>query len=80
MNNKEIFYNIDLKFNIRCIADYGPIFGNFDIGISNDCNINNKSYFSSYAYDTKGKEKIFAENKFFCVEDYATYELTFENI
>ena len=73
LNNKEIFYNIDLKFNIRCIADYGPIFWNFDIGISDDCNINNKSYFGSYAYDTKGKEKIFAENKFFCVEDYATY-------
>ena len=80
LDNKEIYYNINLKFNIRCIAEYGPIFGNFDIGISNDCNLNNKSYVSSYAYDTKDKNQFFENKNYFYVEDYATYQLYLENI
>ena len=78
LNEREIFYNINLKFNIRCIPDYGPIFGNFDISLSDDCNINNKSYFSSYAYDTQGKVKAFSNNKNFVVDDFEIYELFLE--
>ena len=77
LDNKEIYYNINLKFNIRCLADYGPIFGNFDLYLSNDCN-KNKSSINSYAYDTLGKENIIAGNKYFYVEDYEVYELELE--
>ena len=74
LDNKEIYYNINVKFNIRCIADYGPIFGNFDLCISNNCN-KNKSFISSYAYDIHEKENFFDGNKSFYVEDYEVYEL-----
>ena len=74
LDNKEIYYNINVKFNIRCIADYGPIFGNFDLCISNNCN-KNKSFIRSYAYDIHEKENLFDGNKFFYVEDYEVYEL-----
>ena len=78
LNNREIYYNINVKFNIRCLKEYGPIFGNFDLSISNNCN-KNKSYISSYAYDTQGKEYFLEENKYFYVEDYETYQLELES-
>ena len=62
LNNWEIYYNINVKFNIRCLKEYGPIFGNFDLSISDNCN-KNKSYISSYVYDIHGKNNFLEENK-----------------
>ena len=78
LNNWEIYYNINVKFNIRCLKEYGPIFGNFDLSISDNCN-KNKSYISSYAYDTHGKNNFLEENKSFYVKDYEIYQLELES-
>ena len=78
LNNWEIYYNINLKFNIRCLKEYGPIFGNFDLSISDNCN-KNKSYISSYAYDFHGKNNFLEENKFFYIKDYEIYQLELES-
>ena len=79
LDNMEIYYNINVKFNIRCLAEYGPIFGNFDLFISDNCN-RNKSFINSYAYDTFGKENILNGSNFFYVEDYEVYKLELERL
>ena len=78
LDNREIYYNINLKFNIRCIKDYGPIFGNFDLSISNNSN-NNKSYINPYAYDIHDKNILLEENNYFYVQDYEVYKVELEN-
>ena len=78
LNNWEIYYNINVKFNIRCIKEYGPIFGNFDLAISDNCN-KNKSYINPYAYDFNEKNNFLEENKYFFVKDYEIYQLELES-
>ena len=78
LNRWEIYYNIIVNFNIRCLKEYGPIFGNFDLSINDNCN-KNMSFISPYAYDLHGKNSFLEENRYFYVKDYEIYELELES-
>ena len=82
INNNKIYYNKDNNYNIYCSKKDGPIFGEYDIKISNKCNENNDSYDNtdSYtsAYDIQGEEYVLAGTQYFSVIDYAVYQLELE--
>ena len=82
INNNEIYYNRNNDYNIYCSEKDGPIFGNFDIKISNNCNQNNYSYDGTdgndRAYNTPGNEYVLAGKKNFYVLDYEVYQIIFE--
>ena len=71
------------KYNIYCQKDSGPIFGDFDIFISNNSNLNYESYYNMRIFNRSiindiniGKNDIIKQH--FSVLDYAVYQVLFK--
>ena len=77
LDNNEIYYNKDNRYNIYCHSSYGPTFGGgFDFYICDSCNSNNSSYDSSgNSYETNGKQYALAGSYNFLVRDYEVFQL-----
>lgn len=82
LNNIQIYYNKNIdnnKYNIICNKYNGPIFGNFGIKISDNCNANYDSYdHSSISYETNGEYHPLAKKEYFSVLDYKVYRIELE--
>ena len=79
VDNNKIYYNKNNDYNIYCSFISGPVFGNFNFKISNNCNKNRDSYDktnSKYcAYDTPENVYSLAGENNFIVLDYAVYQI-----
>ena len=77
LDNNEIYYNKDNRYNINCNSSYGPMFGGgCDFYICDSCNSSNSSYDNSgHSYETNGKQYALAGNSSFLVQDYEVFQL-----
>ena len=76
LTNKEVYYNKDSRYNIYSDIHYGPIFGDKDFYISDNCNRNsNSADCSNMAYDAKDKLYAFANAQNFTVKDYEVFQI-----
>ena len=80
LDNKEIYYNKDNKYNIYGSSSYGPAFGGgHDFYICDNCNSSNSSYDNSpHSYETNGKKNALAGCYNFTVKDYEVYQIELE--
>ena len=83
INNNKIYYKRSFyDKNIYCSEEDGPIFGNYDIYIKNNCDQNFGSYDwtnnNERAYNTPGNEHYLNGDTYFYVLDYAVYQIEFE--
>ena len=72
------------KYNIYCKKENGPVFGNFDIFISNNSNLNYESYynikfFNKSLFNNYLEEKNALIKQNFSVLDYAVYQVEFND-
>ena len=77
LDNNEIYYNKDNRYNINCNSSYGPTFGGgHDFYICDSCNSSNSSYDNSgNSYETNGKQYALAGSSSFLVRDYEIFQL-----
>ena len=77
LDNNEIYYNKDNRYNIYCHSSYGPTFGTgHDFYICDSCNSSNSSYDNSgNSYETNGKQYALAGSNNFLVRDYEVFQL-----
>ena len=76
LDNNEIYYNKDNRYNIYCNSDRGPAFGGgHDIYICNNCCSSNCSDNSGNSYETNGKKYALAGSNNFLVQDYEVFQL-----
>ena len=77
LDNNEIYYNKDNRYNIYCNSSYGPTFGTgHDFYICDSCNSSNNSYDNSgHSYETNGKKYALAGSNSFLVRDYEVFQL-----
>lgn len=76
LTHKEIYFLKNKKFSIYSDIHYGPVFGDKDFFISDNCNQNNKNYdYSNNSYETNGRLYAFANASTFSVEDYEVYQI-----
>ena len=80
LNNKEIYYNKNSSYNIRCHSSYGPSFGGgYDFYICDNCNTSYSSYNNSdHSYETYGKKCVMAGTYNFYVKDYEVFQIELE--
>ena len=76
LDNNEIYYNKDNRYNIYCDSSYGPVFGGGnDFYIYDSCNSNNSADNSGHSYETNGKKYALAGSSSFLVRDYEVFQL-----
>ena len=77
LDNNEIYYNKDNRYNIYCNSSYGPTFGGGnDFYICDSCNSSNSSGDNSgHSYETNGKQYALAGSNNFLVRDYEVFQL-----
>ena len=77
LDNNEIYYNKDNRYNINCNSSYGPMFGGgCDFYICDSCNSSNSSGDNSgHSYETNGKQYALAGSNNFLVRDYEVFQL-----
>ena len=76
LDNNEIYYNKDNRYNIYCHSSYGPTFGGgHDFYICDSCNSSNSSENSGTYYETNGKQYALAGSSSFLVRDYEVFQL-----
>ena len=76
LDNNEIYYNKDNRYNIYCHSSYGPCFGGgADLYICDSCNSSNSSENSGTYYETNGKQYALAGSNSFLVRDYEVFQL-----
>ena len=78
LDNNEIYYNKDNRYNIYCNSSYGPAFGRgLDFYINDSCDSNDSGENSGKSYETNGKSHPLSGNSSFLVQDYEVYQLEF---
>jgi len=76
LDNNEIYYNKDNRYNIYCDSSYGPTFGGgHDFYICDNCCSSNCSDNSGHSYETNGKKYVLAGSNNFLVQDYEVFQL-----
>ena len=74
----------DNEYAIKCNPDYGPIFGDNDIFIRNNCNKRDSCFIDNdgthgYECHPQYKKSLFVNNIIFSVLDYEVFGIDYEN-